>query len=45
MMQLGKDDLLVIEGIHGLNDKLSVFDSERKEIQDLHQCADTARYR
>ena len=22
-MQLGKDDVLVIEGIHGLNDKLS----------------------
>lgn len=30
-LQLGKDDLLVIEGIHGLNDKLSYsLDSESK---------------
>lgn len=45
MMQLGKDDLLVIEGIHGLNDKLSYSIPKEKKFKNLHQCADTARYR
>ena len=33
MMQLGKDDLLVIEGIHGLNDKLSYSIPKEKKFK------------
>ena len=37
IMQLGKDDVLVIEGIHGLNDKLS---GEEKNIFPFQEGAD-----
>ena len=31
-LKLGKDDILVIEGIHGLNDKLVPFSAAGKQI-------------
>ena len=39
-LKLGEEDILVIEGIHCLNDKLSYSLPGGEQIQDLHQCSD-----
>ena len=43
-MTLGKDDVLVIEGIHGLNDKLSYSLPIESKFKNLYQCADAVEY-
>ena len=43
-LQLGKEDILVIEGIHGLNDKLSYALPEGEQVQNLYQCPHPAEH-
>ena len=43
-LQLEEDDVLVIEGIHGLNDKLSYALAEREQVQNLYQCPDAVEH-
>ena len=45
ILQLGQaDDILVIEGIHGLNDRLSYSLPTGEQVQDLYQCTDAVEY-
>ncbi len=43
-LQLGKEDILVIEGIHGLNDKLSYALPTESKFKDLYQRPHSAEY-
>lgn len=43
-LQLGKEDILVIEGIHGLNDKLSYALPKESKFQNLYQCPHPAEH-
>ena len=44
-MQLGKRDILVIEGIHGLNEKMSESLPKESKFKIYIKCLDPVKYR